>query len=93
MRGGWIHIESRHITGTHPSTKPADIFKPNTTRAEIEKLADKVIKQGTRVSENPRQVMQTFELKTKFQGRRDRIKVTVHTPTERIITVYPVRSE
>ena len=91
---GWIHIESRHITGTHPKnqTEPADMFKPNTTRAEIDKLAREIIKKGTRVSEDSSKRMQLFELKTKFQGKREYFHCYVDTKENWIITVFPYRT-
>ena len=91
LREGWIHIDARHITGNHPKG-PGDLFEPNTTRSEVEALARKVIKKGVRISD-PSKVMQTFEYKTKFQGKRERFKASVKTTTEELITVYPARSE
>ena len=92
LKEGWIHIEARHITGTHPSPKHADMFEPDTTRAEIEQLAREVIKNGTRISD-PRKVMQSFELKTVFQDKREWFRASIKTTTDELVTIFPIRSE
>ena len=91
LKGGWRHIDARHITGDHPGGA-GDLFEPDTSRAEVEALARDIVKNGTRVSK-PHKTMQTFELKRKFQGKRERFKASVRTDTEELITVYPARSE
>ena len=92
LKEGWIHIEARHITGTHPSPKHADMFEPDTTRAEIEQLAREVVKNDTRISD-PRKVMQSFELKTVFQDKREWFRASIKTTTDELITIFPIRSE
>ena len=89
LRRGWRHIDARHITGDHPSGA-GDLFEPNTTRAEIEALAKEVVKNGTRTSE-PDATVQTFDYKTKFQGKREWFKAVVDTASEELVTIFPMR--
>ena len=88
---GWIHIDQRHITGN--SAKGAgDLFAEGTTREQIEKAANKIIKKGHRTTKNPSQVLQTFEMKIVINKKKDLVKLVVDTSnSNRIITMYPVR--
>ena len=40
-REGWQHIENRHITGSDPG---GDLFAPGTTREQLERAANTVVK-------------------------------------------------
>ena len=68
------------------------MFEPNTTRAEIEALAEEVVSKGVRISD-PRKVMQSFEYKTTFQGKREWFRASVKTTTEELVTIFPIRNE
>ena len=89
---GWQHIDERHVTGNSP-LGPGDLFAPGTTRAQLEKAAEQIVKKGTRSSENASKTMQNFEDRIKINGRRDRVRVSVETSTGQIITMFPVLSE
>src|SRR5262249_9308966 len=92
LQEGWTHIEARHITGTHPHG-PGDLFAPGTTRAQLEKAADYLVDKGTRISDPSRRI-QTFEKRMKVNGVRDRVRVIVDSHDgNRVITMFPVRSE
>jgi len=92
IRDGWIHIEARHITGTHPSG-PGDLFAPGTTRAQLEEAAKKIVANGTRTTD-PSRRMQIFEKRIKINGKRDRVRVRVDSEDgNRVSTMFPVRSE
>jgi hypothetical protein len=66
---GWIHIEGRHITGVLPNPKggPSDLFAPGTTRQQLERAADIIVKKGVRISD-PNNVIQVFEKRMKING-------------------------
>ncbi|TLS46789.1 Rhs protein [Streptomyces montanus] len=90
LKKGWIHIEGRHITGTNPSTKHADMLPPTTTRAQVHEAAAKIVKKGTRISD-PSKRIQTYEMRTKVNGMRGRFSVTVDShDSNNIITFFPV---
>ena len=89
---GWQHIDERHITGTS-AKGPGDLFPPGTTRAELEKVAEKIVKKGTRSSGNPQTTMQNFEDRVKIQGQHLRVRVSVDTTTGEVISMFPVQSE
>jgi hypothetical protein len=89
---GWQHIDERHITGNSPQG-PGDLFPPGTTRAELEKAAEQIVKKGTRSSGSAQTVMQNFEDRIKIHGERMRVRVSVDTRTGEIITMFPVESE
>ena len=89
LRKGWRHIDARHITGDHPGGA-GDLFEPNTSRAEIETLAKEVVKNGTRTSE-PDETVQTFDHKTKFQGKREWFKAVIDTASDELVTIFPMR--
>lgn len=89
---GWTHIESRHVTGTHPDGA-GDLFAPGTTREQLSQAAKDVVAKGTRLS-NPSRTVQSFEDKVKVNGQRDRVRVVVDSSdNNRVITMFPVRSE
>ena len=90
LHEGWIHIESRHITGNHPNG-PGDLFAPGTTRKQIEEAAKILVKKGTRISDPSRRI-QTFEKVIKVNGKRDLVRVIVDSDDfNRVITIFPVR--
>jgi hypothetical protein len=62
---GWQHIDERHVTGNSPKG-PGDLFPTGTTRAELENVAEKIVKKGTRSSEDPQSTMQNFEDRVKI---------------------------
>ncbi|NNB97255.1 hypothetical protein HI113_25455 [Corallococcus exiguus] len=89
LREGWIHVDARHITGNHPDG-PGDLFPPGTTRAQVTKAAEEVIKYGNRMSPPNRQ-MQAFQMKMVVNGRKDLIRAVVDSADgNRVITVFPV---
>ncbi|WP_375744181.1 FG-GAP-like repeat-containing protein [Corallococcus interemptor] len=90
LKEGWIHIDARHVTGNHPAGH-GDLFAPGTTRQQISKAAEDVVKYGTRKS-NPRTQLQTFEMKTTVNGQKDLIRVIVDSDDgNRVISAFPVR--
>jgi hypothetical protein len=91
LRRGWIHINARHITGNHPKGA-GDLFEPDTTRAEIESLAKKIIENGKRISQ-PDKALQIFEYKTTFQDKREWYRAVIDTAVEELVTIFPVRSD
>jgi RHS repeat-associated protein len=88
---GWQHIDERHVTG-NSAKGPGDLFEPGTTRSQLEKAAEQIVKNGTRISD-PQKRLQSFEDRIKVNGKRDRVRVTVDTKTGEVITIHPVRSE
>ncbi|MFF3879111.1 RHS repeat-associated core domain-containing protein, partial [Streptomyces sp. NPDC001978] len=90
LKKGWIHIESRHITGTNPSTKHADMMPPSTTRDQVHAAAKKIVKRGTRISD-PSKRIQTYEKRMTVNGFSARYSVTVDSHDgNNIITFFPV---
>ncbi|MFF4901667.1 RHS repeat-associated core domain-containing protein [Streptomyces sp. NPDC001068] len=90
LKKGWIHIESRHITGTNPSTRHADMMPPTTTREQVHAAAKKVVQRGTRISD-PAKRIQTFEKRMTVNGHSARYSVTVDSHDgNNIITFFPV---
>ena len=90
LKKGWLHIEARHITGTHPSPKHADMLPPSTTRDHVLDAATKIVRKGTRISD-PGKTVQTFEKRMKVNGMRGRFSVSVDsTDGNNIITFFPV---
>ncbi|RKG90332.1 hypothetical protein D7W82_04445 [Corallococcus sp. CA049B] len=90
LKEGWIHIDARHVTGNHPAGR-GDLYAPGTTRQQISKAAEDVVKYGNRKSD-PSMRMQTFEMKTKVNGQKDLIRVIVDSKDgNRVITAFPVR--
>jgi hypothetical protein len=86
---GWQHIDERHVTG-HSIKGPGDLFAPGTTRAQLERAANKVVVKGKRVIENINRRIQTFEKKMVINGRKDVVNVTVDSHDgNRIITMFP----
>jgi RHS repeat-associated protein len=91
LKEGWIHIDARHVTGNHPNG-PGDLFAAGTTRRQLEKAAAKIVKKGTRVTEDITKRMQTFEKKMVVNGKQDLVRVTVDSQdANRVITIFPVR--
>jgi hypothetical protein len=90
---GWIHIEGRHITGVLPNPKggPSDLFAPGTTRQQLERAADIIVKKGVRISD-PNNVIQVFEKRMKINGLSDRVRIIVDSTDGYIITMFPARS-
>lgn len=89
---GWIHIDARHVTGNAPEG-PGDLFAPGTTRAQIEQAARTLVKKGLRISD-PSKRIQTFEKVITVNGQTDRVRVVVDSDDgNRVITIFPVRSE
>ncbi|WP_216672883.1 hypothetical protein, partial [Corallococcus exiguus] len=90
LKEGWIHIDARHVTGNHPAGH-GDLYAPGTTRQQITKAAEDVVKYGTRQSQPGRQ-LQTFEMKAKVNGQKDLIRVIVDSADgNRVISAFPVR--
>jgi RHS repeat-associated protein len=93
LKEGWIHIDARHLTGNHPKGH-GDLFAPGTTRRQLEKAAKIVVSKGRRVTENPNARIQTFEKDIVVNKRKDLVRVTVDSyDSNRVITIFPVRSE
>ncbi|NNA07159.1 RHS repeat protein, partial [Pseudomonas lundensis] len=89
---GWQHIDERHISGTHPSGA-GDLFPEGTTKEQILKVCECLVKKGARISDPNRQI-QTFEKRVKVNGRKDRVRGVFDSEDgNRTITVFPVRSE
>jgi RHS repeat-associated protein len=91
LKKGWEHIDTRHVTGNHPSGS-GDLFAPGTTRNQLAEASQKLVDKGTRISD-PSRRMQVFEDKIKVNGIKERVRVTVDSATGEIITIHPVRSE
>ncbi|MFF6968052.1 RHS repeat-associated core domain-containing protein [Streptomyces anthocyanicus] len=90
LKKGWLHIESRHITGTNPSTKHADMLPPGTTREQVHAAARKAVRNGTRISDPGRRI-QNFQKRMKVNGMYARFQVTVDSHDgNNIITFFPV---
>ncbi|QER40173.1 filamentous hemagglutinin N-terminal domain-containing protein [Acinetobacter suaedae] len=89
---GWQHIDERHISGT--SAKGAgDLFVKGTTRSQIEEASTQLVLSGTRISD-PSSRLQTYEKRIVINGQRDRVRVVVDSHDKnRVITIFPVRSE
>ena len=75
LKEGWIHIDARHVSGTHPKG-PGDLFASGTTRTQVTEAAEVVVAKGTRVSQ-PGDRIQAFERRVKVNGRRHRVRVAV----------------
>lgn len=89
---GWVHIDERHVSGTHP-TGAGDLFAPGTTRDQITEAAEYLVEKGTRTSD-PARRLQVFERRMKVNGMRARYRVVVDShDTNRVITIFPVLSE
>ena len=92
LREGWVHIDARHVAGNHPRG-PGDLFAPGTTRAELQEAAEYLVEKGTRISD-PAERLQSLEKRMKVNGRRDRVRVVVDSQDgNRVISIFPVRSE
>jgi RHS repeat-associated protein len=92
LKEGWEHIDARHVSGTHPDG-PGDLFAAATTRAQVTDAVEEVVAKGTRKSD-PSKRIQTFEKRTKVNGRRDRVRVIVDSDDgNRVISAFPVLSE
>ncbi|WP_290439858.1 RHS repeat-associated core domain-containing protein [Streptomyces sp. M1013] len=90
LKKGWLHIEGRHITGTNPSTKHADMLPPGTTREQVHAAAKKAVRNGTRISDPGRRI-QNFQKRMKVNGMYARFQVTVDSHDgNNIITFFPV---
>jgi RHS repeat-associated protein len=90
LREGWTHIDALHVTGNHPSG-PGDLFAPGTTRSQLDRAAQDLVKKGTRVSD-PSSPLQIFEKRMVVNGVRDRVRVVVDPDdANRVITIFPVR--
>jgi uncharacterized Zn finger protein len=87
LKEGWEHIDSRHITGNHPDG-PGDLFPPGTTRAELEKVGQYIVKNGRRITPINRRV-HIFILRVKVNGKSMRVKVRVDASDGRILTMFP----
>ena len=90
LRKGWVHIDARHISGTHPSGA-GDLFPDGTNRKQIEKAINKVVMKGRCVTEDPNRTVQTFEKKIVVNKKKDLVRVVVDTRTNTVITAFPVR--
>lgn len=85
-------LAARDVSGTHPHG-PGDLFAPGTTRAQVTRAAEDLVARGTRISDPSRRI-QTFERRMKVNGVRDRVRVVVDSDDEnRVISIFPVRSE
>ncbi|MFE0099528.1 RHS repeat-associated core domain-containing protein [Streptomyces sp. NPDC059009] len=90
LKEGWLHIDARHITGDHPKG-PGDLMPPGTTREQVYKAASKAVRKGTRITENPNRLMQSFEKKMTVNGFTATYRVSVDsTDGNRIISFFPV---
>lgn len=89
LKEGWIHIEARHVTGTHP-TGAGDLFARGTTRSQLQGAARQIVGRGRRISDPSRQI-QTFERRITINGQSDNVRVIVDTADGRVITMFPVR--
>jgi hypothetical protein len=90
LNEGWQHIEGRHITGNHPNGA-GDLFAPGTTRAQLQKAAEEIVKNGNRISV-PGRRLQIFQMKIKINGRSDVVRLVVDSDAaNRVITLFPVK--
>ncbi|MDH6223612.1 putative T7SS-secreted protein [Streptomyces sp. MJP52] len=90
LKEGWEHIEARHITGTHPSTKHSDMLPPTTTREQVERAARELVDGGMRVSD-PEKRIQTYERHLTVNGMHATFRVSVDSHDgNRVITFHPV---
>jgi RHS repeat-associated protein len=88
---GWQHIDERHVTGN--SAKGAgDLFASGTTRPQLQRAAEVVVRDGRRVTTDPNARIQTFEKPIRVNGQRDTVRVTVDSKdNNRVITMFPAR--
>ncbi len=86
---GWTHIQNRHITGSDIKGGPGDLFPANTTRAQLQKLAEWLVDKGTRIS-NPLRRIQVYERRGTLNGQHARYVVVVDSwDLNRVITIFP----
>ncbi|WP_269749315.1 RHS repeat-associated core domain-containing protein, partial [Burkholderia ubonensis] len=89
---GWQHIDERHIRGTH-SSGAGDLFPPGTTREDLQRVCECLVKNGTRISD-PKRRIQTYEKRMKVNGERARVRGAFDSHDKnRTITLFPVGSE
>jgi hypothetical protein len=90
LKKGWIHIDARHVTGNHPSGA-GDLFPKGSTRAELTKVSEDVVLNGTLTSAL-NAPLRTYEDRVKVQGKIMRVRVVIDS-SNMIITSFPVLSE
>ncbi|WP_232442507.1 RHS repeat-associated core domain-containing protein, partial [Burkholderia ubonensis] len=89
---GWQHIDERHISGTH-SSGAGDIFPPETSREELQRVCECLVKNGTRISD-PKRRIQTYAKRGKVSGKRARVRGSFDSHDKnRTITLFPVEGE
>ncbi|MFI9811350.1 RHS repeat-associated core domain-containing protein [Saccharothrix variisporea] len=87
---GWRHIEKRHIPGGDDPSKQGSLFAPGTTRDQIEKAAEEMVRKGTRQSD-PSPAYQVFERRMTINGLRTNYRLIVDsTDGNNIITMFPI---
>ena len=86
LKGGWKHIDARHVTGDHPNG-PGALFPPGTTRAQLEAAARELAAKGTRQTE-PGIAKQTYTGRLTVNGRRGLVKVVIG-PDGKVISIFP----
>jgi len=90
LKQGWRHIDARHVTGNHPRG-PGDLFAPGTTRAQLQKAAEEIVRDGTRIT-SPNEQRQVFQMKIRINGLWDLVQVVVDSyDANRVITMFPCR--
>ena len=90
LNEGWIHIDARHVTGNHPTKGAADLFPAGTSRAELTKVSESVVLNGTLISDLSSRI-KTYEDRIKVQGKILRVSVVVDSKDKnRVITMFPV---
>lgn len=88
---GWQHIDERHISGTH-SSGAGDLFPPETSREELQRVCECLVKNGTRISD-PKRRIQTYEKRVKVSGKRARVRGSFDSHDKnRTITLFPAES-
>ncbi|MFD8497651.1 RHS repeat-associated core domain-containing protein [Amycolatopsis sp. NPDC059657] len=89
LKEGWQHIDSRHITGNHPSGH-GDLMPPGTTREQVHRAATDLVRRGERISD-PSKRIQVYERRGTVNGMHARFRVTVDSHDgNRVITFHPV---
>jgi RHS repeat-associated protein len=84
-KGGWIHVEGKHILGTIPD---GDKFAPGTTRAQLETAANQIVRKGQRISE-PHLPVQTFQERMRINGKTAQYRVNVLMRNGEVVSMYP----
>ena len=81
------------MPGVPSSQGKGDLFPAGTTQDQIQCLCELLVNQGTR-TRDPKYGVQTYEKRTTVNGQRGRYRVVVDShDANRVITVYPSKSQ